>query len=159
MLGTVLFLVHIASIADSISPGTEASSFADVKSVADCAVLQADLLKVYEWAGHVNMHFNSDKFECLRFWGQPGDAPAHQYLAPDSVPIEVKEHLRDLGVDISSDLIFSVHIFKMVTAAFMLSGRALRSFRRKSQCVMVMIWKCLVQPKLDYCSQLWSPNN
>ena len=67
MLGTVLFLVHIASIADSISPGTEASSFADdtrvmrgVKSVADCAVLQADLLKVYEWAGHVNMHEASE---------------------------------------------------------------------------------------------------
>ena len=21
------------------------------------------------------------------------------------------------------------------------------------------IWKCLVQPKIDYCSQIWSPNN
>ena len=67
VLGPVLFLVHIASIADSISPGTEASSFADdtrvmhgVKSVADCAALQADLLKVYEWAGHVNMHEASE---------------------------------------------------------------------------------------------------
>ena len=58
VLGPVLFLVHIASIVDFISPGTVATSFADdtrvmrgVKSVADCAVLQADLLKVYEWAG------------------------------------------------------------------------------------------------------------
>ena len=24
---------------------------------------------------------------------------------------------------------------------------------------MMTIWKCLVQPKLDYCSQLWSPDN
>ena len=25
--------------------------------------------------------------------------------------------------------------------------------------VMMTIWKCLVQSKLDYCSQLWSPND
>ena len=24
---------------------------------------------------------------------------------------------------------------------------------------MVTVWKCIVQPKLDYCSQLWSPSN
>ena len=24
---------------------------------------------------------------------------------------------------------------------------------------MMSIWKCLVQSKLDYCSQLWSPND
>ena len=111
VLGPVLFLVHIASIADSISSGTEATSFTDdtrvmrgIKSAVDCDILQTDLLKVYEWAAHVNMHFNSDKFECLKFWAKPGDAPDHQYLAPGGVPIQVKEHLRDLGVEISSDL-------------------------------------------------------
>ena len=38
-------------------PGTEATYFADdtrvmrgIKSVVDCSILQADLLKVYEWA-------------------------------------------------------------------------------------------------------------
>ena len=74
VLGPVLFLVHIADIADSLSAGTEASSFADdtkvtrqVSTKEDCDDLQADLTKVYTWAEHVNMHFNADKFECLRF--------------------------------------------------------------------------------------------
>ena len=74
VLGPVLFLVHIASIAANISAGTEASSFADdtrvlrgIKSVVDCQTLQSDLSKVYEWAQHVNMHFNAEKFKCLRF--------------------------------------------------------------------------------------------
>ena len=166
VLGPVLFLVHIASIADSLSSGTEASSFADdtrvmrgIKSAVDCSILQADLLKVYEWAKQVNMHFNTDKFECLRFWSQTGDAPAHQYLAPDNVPIQVKPHLRDLGVEISSDLTFQVHISKMVTAASSLAGWALRTFRRRGACVMMTLWKCLIQPKLDYCSQLWTPDD
>ena len=57
VLGPVLFLVHIAGIAEALSDGTEASSFADdtrimrgIKSVVDCSILQLDLAKVYSWA-------------------------------------------------------------------------------------------------------------
>ena len=92
-----------------------------IKSAEDCADLQADLLKIYDWEEQ-NMHFNTDKFECLRFWAKTGDAPAYQYLAPGGANIQVK----DLGVEISSDLTFKVHISKMVTAASSLAGCALR---------------------------------
>ena len=71
--------------------------------------------------------------------------------------IEEKVHLRDLGVEMASDLTFTVHISNTVTAANKLVGWALRTFRRRSKMVMLTIWKSLVQSKLDYCSQLWSP--
>ena len=35
----------------------------------------------------------------------------------------------------------------------------MRSFRRRSKHVMLTIWKTMVQPKLDYCSVLWSPDD
>ena len=35
----------------------------------------------------------------------------------------------------------------------------MRSFRRRSRHVMLTIWKTMVQPKLDYCSVLWSPDD
>ena len=35
----------------------------------------------------------------------------------------------------------------------------MRSFRRRSKLVMMTIWKSLIQSKLDYCSQLWSPSD
>ena len=166
VLGPVLFLVHIAGIADSLSSGTSASSFADdtrvvrgIKSANDCEMLQADLSKIYSWAEHVNMHFNADKFECLRFWAKPGDAPDQHYLAPDGAEIEVKSHLRDLGVQISSDLTFKVHVNKTVCAASRLAGWGLRTFRRRGSGLMTTLWKSLIQPKLDYCSQLWCPND
>ena len=38
-----------------------------------------------------------------------------------------------------------------------LVGWALRSFRRRSRRIMLTIWKSLIQSKLDYCFQLWSP--
>ena len=40
-----------------------------------------------------------------------------QFWAPNDVPIQVKPHLRDVGVEISSDLSFAVHISKMVTVS------------------------------------------
>ena len=108
VLGPVLFLIHIRNISRDLSEGTSASSFADdtrvqrgVNSTSDCSVLQADLQHIYSWAEHVNMTFNSEKFECLRYWADPDKAPSFQYLAPDSQPIEVKTDLRDLGVRIS----------------------------------------------------------
>ena len=166
VLGPILFLVHIAGIAESLSAGTEASSFADdtrvmrgITCLEDCEVLQSDLGKVYEWAKMVNMHFNTDKFECLRFWARPGDAPMFKYCAPNNLEIEVKQSLRDLGVKISSDFTFKVHITKTVTAAFRLAGWALSSFRRRGIGVMTTIWKTIIQPRLDYCSQLWSPDD
>ena len=91
VLGPILFLVHIAGISDSLTAGTEASSFADdtrvmrgIASAVDCEALQSDLKQVYRWAELVNMHFNADKFECLQFWAKQGDAPEYNYHSPDN---------------------------------------------------------------------------
>ena len=166
VLGPVLFLLHIADIASNVSARTNTSSYVDDTRVQrsiinidqDCRALQEDLATIYSWAERVNMTFNSDKFECVRYW--PGTSvPDHQYLAPDLTPIEEKKHLRDLGVEISSDLTFNEHIGNVVTSANRLVGWAMRTFRRRSQATMMTIWKCLVQPKIDYCSQLWSPSD
>ena len=167
VLGPVLFLIHISDIADGTSPEASTSSFADDTRIrrgikhpeTDCQALQEDLNVVYRWAEKVNMNFNADKFECLRFWPGSGNKPDIAYKGPDGTTIEEKQHLRDLGVEISSDLNFTVHIQNVITSSSKLAGWALRTFRRRSRSVMMTIWKCLVQPKMDYCSQLWSPVN
>ena len=166
VLGPVLFLIHIRDIASQLSPNTLATSFADdtrvqhsVRTDQDCSELQSDLQLIYNWANTVNMHFNSDKFECLRFWPGSGVPPAYQYKGPDENDIEVKDNLKDLGVHISSDLSFKLQVEKTVSAASKLAGWALRSFRRRSKAVMRILWQTLVQPKMDYCSQLWSPGD
>ena len=166
VLGPVLFLVHIRNISKELSEGTTASSFADdtrvqrgVSSSDDCSALQADLQLIYDWSEKVNMTFNSDKFECMRYWADPAKAPAFQYLGPDSQPIEIKTNLRHLGVQLSSDLSFSIHIENTVTAASKLVGWGLRTFHGRGRSVMMTLLKSLVQPKLDYCSQLWSPSD
>ena len=166
VLGPVLFLIHISDIASGLSAGTTATSFADdtrlqrcVRSEKDCSDLQSDLQLIYSWAERVNMHFNSEKFECLRFWPGSGTPPAYDYRGPNNSNIEVKKSLKDLGVQISSDLSFRVQVEKIVAEASKLVGWALRTFSRRNKSTMKVIWQSLIQPKIDYCSQLWSPSD
>ena len=125
----------------------------------DCLTLQQDLQTIYHWAEEVNMIFNGDKFEVLRFWPGTTPKPPSSYKDPDGNPIEEKANLRDLGVQISSDLTFSIHIENVVAAATKMVGWVLRTFRRRSRTLMLTLWKSLIQSKLDYCSQLWSPSD
>ena len=159
-------LVHIRNISRGLSDATTASSFADdtrlqrgISTIEDCHDLQSDLQMIYTRSENVNMKFNSKKFECLRFWADPEKAPDIQYLSPDNEPIEVKSNLRDLGVQLSSDLSFRIQIENVVTSASRLVGWALRTFSSRRRTVMLTVMKTLVQPKLDYCNQLWSPSD
>ena len=162
----VLFLLMIADIARGVSPDTGVSSFVDdtrVKraisdNVADCSALQDDLQSIYNWAEDVGLQFNSKKFECVRYW--PGkDSPVQPYLSPDGTPIEEKKNLRDLGVQMSNDASFTFHIDTVVTSVTKLVGWVLRTFRSRSRLVMITCWTSLLQSRLDYCSQLWCPND
>ena len=165
VLGPILFLLHISSIAKEMSPMTSLKSYVDDTRVqcsikdssADTAALQADLEAIYRWAEEVAMVFNSDKFEALRYWPGKAGKPDLPYLDPQGNPIEEKSHLRDLGVEMGSDCTFAAHIEKTVAAGNKLVGWGLRSFTRRSKMVMLTIWKTIIQPKLDYCSVLWSP--
>ena len=105
------------------------------------------------------MVFNADKFEVIRYWPRPDTKPANDYKDPEGNIIEEKDHLRDLGVEMGNDLTFDLHIGKVVSGASRLVGWTLRTFRRRSRRLMLTIWKSIIQSKLDYCPQHWSPNN
>ena len=88
-----------------------------------------------------------------------GSKPAtlFQYFSPDHTDIQMKTNLRDLGVTLSCDLTFNLQIEKVVTTASQMVGWGLRTFRSRNSYLLLTMFKSLVQPHLDYCSQLWSP--
>ena len=166
VLGPCLFLIHLMVIADRTSSEVFLSSFADdtrivrgIENGDDCLSLQADLNNVYSWADEIGMSFNSKKFELLRFWTKREEAPVFSYLAPDNCPIEEKSDLRDLGVRISSDLTFKLQVDLAIQSANQMGGWASRTFRRRSIKLMLVVLKTLINPRLDYCCQLWSPRD
>ena len=174
VLGPVLFLVLISDIADGTDAATRVSSFADdtraskpILVHSDSGQLQSDLNKIYTWANRVNMTFNGDKFEVLRCWPETKNWTQHlpfslrnesEYLDSNGESIEEKEHIKDLGVIMSADLTFSKHIETTAKSCRRLTGWILRTFKTRTRDVMLMLWKSLIQSRLDYCSQLWSPS-
>ena len=68
-------MVLILDITRNVSEETRVSSFADytkasrgMKTTEDSIQLQKDLETIYAWANEVNMEFNGDKFECIKYW-------------------------------------------------------------------------------------------
>ena len=58
----------------------------------------------------------------------------------------------------SSTADFKDHITALISTVRDLSSWILRSFHSRSPVLMLQLWKSLVIPRLDYCSQLWSSN-
>ena len=54
---------------------------------------------------------------------------------------------------------FKDHIGKVTDTVRDLSAWILRSFKSRSPVLMLQLWKSIVIPHLDYCSQLWNPKN
>ena len=95
----------------------------------------------YNWAKHVNMEFNADKFECLQFGPNPMSDLTCQYMVPDNSFIQVKDSLCDLGVQLSNVLSFPIHIESIVTAASRLARWGMRTFRWRRRALMLAILK------------------
>ena len=161
--GPILFLVLIGDIDQNVSSPSFVSSFADdtrvgrpVFSAIDCAALQFDLDTIYGWADLNNMMFNTDKFELLRY-GQNQFLKDYIYVTQNGLPIQQKSVVRDLGVMMSDTGQFSDHINKVVLTASRMCAWILRTFEARDKVTMITLFKALVLPHLDYCSQLWSP--
>ena len=65
--------------------------------------------------------------------------------------------MRDLGVTMSVDASFTEHINNVVDSANKTVSTILRTFRSRDPQLMITLWKSVVLPQLEYCSQLWSP--
>ena len=164
VIGPLLFLILISDI-DTNVVSSFLSSFADdtrvskgVTGVSDASALQTDLEAVYEWAVDNNMSFNNLKFELLRRGPDTTLKACTNYTAPDGSIISEKEHVKDLGVTMSADCSFREHINKICNSARNMCSWILRTFKCRSEDLMLTTWKSLVLPILDYCSQLWCPS-
>jgi ribonuclease P/MRP protein subunit RPP40 len=165
VLGPLLFLIMIDSIASCGISGW-LSIFADdtrvARAIPDTAAaecLQDDLDRVYSWKDTANMEFNEDKFEALQYGSQTNLKVAYNYLTPNSMNvIEFKDSLKDLGVTMSADGKFDLHIDNVVRKVRKLMGWFRRTFICRQHDFLKFFWRTYIVPHIDYASQLWSPS-
>ena len=91
-------------------------------------------------------------------YGKDDDVKKYSlYLTEKAVKIEQKETVKDLGIIMSNDCTFTQHVQRIINKTKDLSSWILRTFQSREKNVMLTLWKSLVLPHFDYCSQLWSP--
>ena len=100
------------------------------------------------------MLFNNKKFELLRYGPDQDIKESTFYLSANDEIIEEKEKMRDLGIIVNNEANFNDHIDHVCAKVRQKSGWILRTFSCRQPYFMKLLWKQLVQPHIDYCSQL-----
>ena len=163
VLGPILFLIMISDIDTNIIKST-VSSFADDTKVShvvqlrqDCLDLQTSLDSIYQWSDTNNLIFNSLKFQAIRY-GNNKDNIDFSYKTPVGNNIPNEDSVKDLGIQMSCNMKFHDHIEKVASKCRSLSGWILRTFTTREAAPMLKLFNSLLLPRIDYCSQLWSPH-
>ena len=171
VLGPLFFLLYINDL-EEVVKSSRVSFFADDTRVSkqiscfeDCALLQADLFRVIEWAHCNNMKLHEQKFELLNHLHNRRNHSSELPFYVETLLYKVSgedtlypvEHVRDLGVMVSSDLSWSSHISNMVTKARSTLSWVFSVFKTRDTTIMITLYKSLVRSLLEYCCPLWDP--
>jgi len=163
ILAPLLFLVYISDIGDNIKTSTLTSYADDSKtskiiiSLADGQELQCDLNRLFTWTEENLMTFNVDKFEVLRIGKNEDLIQDIKYTTPDGTTLPEETTIKDLGVIFNNKGDFSDHISVKSTKARSIAGLIFRTFITRQPAPLMMLFKSLVIPILEYGSIIWSP--
>ena len=160
VLGPILFLVFINDLPASVQSSSRLFAddcvvYREIRSDKDCQILQDDLQKLWEWEKLWGMSFHPEKCSFLR---------VHRKTSPIMFSYSLKGHTLNceestkyLGVEISQDMTWKLHIDKTVKKGNSTLGFLRRNLRINSEEVKRAAYISLVRPNLEYCSTVWNP--
>ena len=104
------------------------------------------------------MLFNASKFQLIRMGPNlPLIQTTHLYIDSPTTPLVPVQEVKDLGIIIDNNGNFKAQRLAATAKAQRKAAWVLRTFTTRKPEILATLWRSLVQPNLDYCSQLWSP--
>ena len=129
-----------------------------VNNEDEVETLQDNLDKIYKWEQENNMKFNGGKFQVLRYGPNNELKENTNYFTGNMEDIiEQVNAVKDLGVILSDNAKFEDQIDKVCLKSRQKAGWIMRTFFSRDPEFMRHMFNTLVQPHIDYCSQLWAP--
>ena len=158
VLGLLLFLIYITDLPDALKCNTHL--FADDTSIfsivnntnGSCHNLNADLLKINNWAHQWKMCFNPDpnkQVTEIKFFHKFN----HDIYPPiyfNNAPVVSQLSIKHLGMILDSKLNFDYHISEKISKANKGIGLIKRLRVNISRKHLITIYKSFIQPHLDY---------
>ena len=153
VLGPLLFILFVNDLPEGIK--SIFKLFADdVKMIVNPFNNLIDDLQFLElWEAHWCLKFNIDK--CMVM--QIGSCnPKNQYLF-GGVPLRCVDSEKDLGVTFNTSFNFKDHVRNSIAKANRTIAWVTRSIISREPSVMLGLYKSLIKPHIEYCSQAWAP--
>ena len=172
VLGPVLFIIYLNDLQTCIKHSIT-SSFADdtrlkktIQTTDDSKLLQEDLENAIIWSTENNMMLHQSKFELLAhntdnsklLQQLPFTIEYSEYTTSDGSTLSPKEAVKDLGVTISPDLSWSLHVSIIADKARRMASWIFSVFYERSAKVMLTLYKALVRSHTEYCCPVWHPS-
>ena len=171
VLGPVFFILYVIDLALRLM-NSKSLTFADdtkllkaILTMLCCALLQDDLGRVVEWSKANNMLLHDDKFEVMNYClnsslllrNLPFTADLLEYVTPNGVAISPTNAVRDLGIHLSNDCSWTLHVCNITADARKMAAWVLGTFKDRSPLTMLTLFKSMVRSKLEYCCPVWDP--
>ena len=158
VLGPLMFLCHINDLPDSVTSSVRL--FADdcllyrtIKQEDDHQALQKDLKNLVEWANKWGMRFNAKKCYTLSI----NKSSTRHYELSNHILEEVSDNPY-LGLQISNDLKWSIHINNVCNKANATVGFLRRNIRNVPENCRKTAYISLVRSVMEYGATIWNPN-
>ena len=161
VLGPILFILYINNITEVIRNASimifadDSKLIKEIENEEDRINLIKDLQAVITWAEENKMELNEKKFMLLQH-GNKADIK-NPYQINENFTLEKSEYAKDLGVLVDMDLKWRQQIATATISATQLAGWVMRVFRSRTKEVILILYKSLVRPKLEYGCVVWHP--
>lgn len=159
VLGPLLFLIYINDLPSLIK--SNIYLFADdcvvvreITNINDSSILQSDLNTIATWCNTWLMKLNINKCKIMRVTRATNTQTSY-YL--NNSPLQLVNSYKYLGVHITSNLTWSLHIQNITNNANRMLGYLRRNFSKAPSSLKLLLYKTLIRSKLEYATSVWDP--
>ena len=166
VLGPLLFLIYINdSASEQLNLGTYITMYADdlllhreINCSDDYLKLQQYVNTISNWVDTNRLTLNSKKCKFMIVSRRRRRSVPSCTLCLNGQPMDRVSHYKYLGVILTDDLSWSVHINEITSKARKVIGLIYRQFYSMSSISsLIQLYTSLVRPHLEYASQVWDP--
>ena len=165
VLGPLLFISYINDIATAISSDSEINMFADditlyriIKTRMDYVHLQNDINSISSCLEQKHLQFSAAKCKIMFISRKGVNSLSPPPLELNGTLLDSVSSYKYLGVTLTSDLSWSLHITNCCNTTCRLIGLLYRQFyQHTSPPCLLRLYKSFIQPHLEYASVVWNP--